>query len=126
MSFFFEVLIGGMLSGLLYSLVAIGFVLIYRASGVFNFAQGATVLFAALTFVSLLERGVPFWLSFILTLLILTLLALATERIVLRPPHQPSARHFVYGNAGFERIYRRISTTVVGHAGSRIGFGYQR
>jgi branched-chain amino acid transport system permease protein len=85
MSFFFEVLIGGMLSGLLYSLVAIGFVLIYRASGVFNFAQGATVLFAALTFVSLLERGVPFWLSFILTLLILTLLALATERIVLRP-----------------------------------------
>lgn len=85
MSFFFEVLIGGMLSGLLYSLVAIGFVLIYRASGVFNFAQGATVLFAALTFVSLLERGVPLWLSFILTLLILTLLALATERIVLRP-----------------------------------------
>lgn len=85
MSFFFEVLIGGMLSGLLYSLVAIGFVLIYRASGVFNFAQGATVLFAALTFVSLLERGVPLWLSFILTLLILTVLALATERVVLRP-----------------------------------------
>jgi branched-chain amino acid transport system permease protein len=85
MSFFFEVLIGGMLSGLLYSLVAIGFVLIYRASGVFNFAQGATVLFAALTFVSLLEHGLPFWLSFIATLLVLVLLALATERIVLRP-----------------------------------------
>jgi branched-chain amino acid transport system permease protein len=41
--------------------VAIGFVLIYKASGVFNFAQGAMVLFAALTFVSLLERGVPFF-----------------------------------------------------------------
>lgn len=85
MSFFFEVLIGGMLSGLLYSLVAIGFVLIYRASGVFNFAQGATVLFAALTFVSLLERGFPFWLAFVTTLLVLIALALATERIVLRP-----------------------------------------
>ena len=49
MSFFFEVLIGGLLSGVMYSLVALGFVLIYKASGVFNFAQGAMVFFAALT-----------------------------------------------------------------------------
>jgi branched-chain amino acid transport system permease protein len=61
MSFFFEVLLGGVLSGVMYSLIAIGFVLIYKASGVFNFAQGSMVLFAALTFVSLLERHVPFW-----------------------------------------------------------------
>ncbi len=53
MSFFFEVLIGGLLSGVMYSLVALGFVLIYKASGVFNFAQGAMVFFAALTFVGL-------------------------------------------------------------------------
>ena len=59
-SFFFEVLLGGLLAGVMYSLVAIGFVLIYKASGVFNFAQGAMVFMAALTFVSLLERGVPF------------------------------------------------------------------
>src|SRR6202162_3606165 len=57
MQFFFEVLIGGLLSGVMYSLVAIGFVLIYKASGVFNFAQGAMVFFAALTCVSLVERG---------------------------------------------------------------------
>ena len=57
--FFLEVLAGGLLSGVMYSLVAIGFVLIYKASGVLNFAQGAMVLFAALTFVSLLEYGVP-------------------------------------------------------------------
>ena len=57
MNFFFEVLIGGLLSGVMYALVAIGFVLIYKASGVFNFAQGAMVLFAALTFVSLLAAG---------------------------------------------------------------------
>ena len=59
--FFAEVLVGGLLSGVMYSLVAIGFVLIYKTSGVLNFAQGAMLLFAALTFVSLLERGVPFW-----------------------------------------------------------------
>ncbi len=50
-------LIGGLLSGVMYSLVALGFVLIYKASGVFNFAQGAMVFFAALTFVGLIEIG---------------------------------------------------------------------
>ncbi|WP_455922610.1 branched-chain amino acid ABC transporter permease [Pseudomonas putida] len=85
MQFFLEVLIGGLLAGVMYSLVAIGFVLIYKASGVFNFAQGAMVLFAALTFVSLLERGVPFWLAFVLTLASMVLLALAIEKCVLRP-----------------------------------------
>lgn len=85
MDFFFEVLIGGLLAGVMYSLIAIGFVLIYKASGVFNFAQGAMVLFAALTFVSLLERGVPFLLAFLVTLAAMILLALLIERAVLRP-----------------------------------------
>ena len=61
LQFFFEVLVGGLLSGVMYSLVAIGFVLIYKTSGVLNFAQGSLMLFAALTFVSLIERGLPFW-----------------------------------------------------------------
>ena len=56
MSFFFEVLIGGLLSGVMYALVAIGFVLIYKASGVFNFAQGAMVFFAALTCVGMVDK----------------------------------------------------------------------
>ena len=84
MSFFMEVLLGGLLAGVMYSLVAIGFVLIYKASGVFNFAQGSMVLFAALTFVSLLERGLPFWVAFVLSLLSMLLLALLLERLVLR------------------------------------------
>ncbi|MBI6869220.1 branched-chain amino acid ABC transporter permease, partial [Pseudomonas viridiflava] len=67
------------------SLVAIGFVLIYKASGVFNFAQGAMVLFAALTFVSLLERGLPFGWAFLATLASMVVLALLIERVVLRP-----------------------------------------
>lgn len=85
MEFFFEVLIGGLLAGVMYSLIAIGFVLIYKASGVFNFAQGAMVLFAALTFVSLVERGVPFWLALLITLAVMLALAVAVERVVLRP-----------------------------------------
>ncbi|WP_122532014.1 branched-chain amino acid ABC transporter permease [Pseudomonas viridiflava] len=85
MEFFVEVLIGGLLAGVMYSLVAIGFVLIYKASGVFNFAQGAMVLFAALTFVSLLERGLPFGWAFLATLASMVVLALLIERVVLRP-----------------------------------------
>ncbi|MBD9564337.1 branched-chain amino acid ABC transporter permease [Pseudomonas sp. PDM09] len=85
MEFFFEVLIGGLLAGVMYALVAIGFVLIYKASGVFNFAQGAMVLFSALTFVSLLERGAAFWLAFVISLAAMVLLAVAVERVVLRP-----------------------------------------
>lgn len=84
-SFFVEVLVGGLLSGVMYSLVAIGFVLVYKTSGVFNFAQGAMLLFAALTFVSLVEKGVPFWIAFLVTLAVMALLGIVIERTVLRP-----------------------------------------
>nr|WP_275099762.1 branched-chain amino acid ABC transporter permease [Sedimenticola hydrogenitrophicus] len=82
--FFFEVAIGGLLSGVMYSLVALGFVLIFKASGVFNFAQGAMVLFAALTLVGLNEMGLPMWLAIIATLIVMLVLAMAIERVVLR------------------------------------------
>jgi len=96
MSFFFEVLIGGLLSGVMYSLVALGFVLIYKASGVFNFAQGAMVFFAALTCVGLMELGLNFWIAFVLTLGVMIVLGLLTERIVLRPlVNQPQITLFM-------------------------------
>ena len=85
MTFFFEVLIGALLSGVMYSLVALGFVLIYKASGVFNFAQGAMVFFAALSYVGLQEKfGMPPWLAFFFALGIMVVLGVLTERIVLR------------------------------------------
>jgi branched-chain amino acid transport system permease protein len=84
-SFFIEVLVGGLLSGVMYALVAIGFVLIYKASGVFNFAQGAMLLFAALTFVSLVERGIPFAFALAITFAVMVALGIAIERTVLRP-----------------------------------------
>ncbi|MDQ3196988.1 MAG: branched-chain amino acid ABC transporter permease [Burkholderiales bacterium] len=83
--FFLEVLIGGLLAGVMYSLVALGFVLIYKASGVFNFAQGAMVFFAALTFVSLTERGLHMALALVITLAVMVALGVAIERVVLRP-----------------------------------------
>jgi branched-chain amino acid transport system permease protein len=94
--FFIEVLAGGLLAGVMYALVALGFVLIYKASGVFNFAQGAMVFFAALTFVSLVERGWNFWLALVVTLAVMVVLGLATERVVLRPlVNQPQITLFM-------------------------------
>jgi branched-chain amino acid transport system permease protein len=97
MQFFFEVLIGGLLAGVMYSLVALGFVLIYKASGVFNFAQGALVFFAALVFVTLQEKlAVSFWLAFALTLAVMVLVGVLTERVVLRPlVNQPQISLFM-------------------------------
>lgn len=91
--FAIEVITSGLLSGIMYSLVALGFALIFKASGIFNFAQGAFVLFAALTFVSLLEMalgaGWNWGLAFVLCLLAalagMIAYGIAVERIVLRP-----------------------------------------
>jgi len=96
MTFFFEVLIGGLLSGVMYSLVALGFVLIYKASGVFNFAQGAMVYFAALTFAGIADMGAPLPLAFIGAFAAMALLGIVTERVVLRPlVNQPQITLFM-------------------------------
>jgi branched-chain amino acid transport system permease protein len=84
-AFLVEVLLGGVATGLMYSLVALGFVLIFKASGVFNFAQGVMVLFAALTLVGLMERGVPVAVALIVTMAVMVGLAFLIERVVLRP-----------------------------------------
>jgi branched-chain amino acid transport system permease protein len=113
-SFFFEVLLGGLLAGVMYSLVAIGFVLIYKASGVFNFAQGAMVFFAALTFVSLVERGVPFALALVITLAVMILLGIAIEKVVLRPlVNQPPITLFM-ATIGLTFVLEGLSQIVWG------------
>ena len=93
MGFFLETLFGGLMVGMLYSLIAIGFVLIYKASGVFNFAQGAMVLLAGLALVRALDlmvaKGFPFWAAVIIGLAfaaaIMSLTAWLVERFVLGP-----------------------------------------
>jgi branched-chain amino acid transport system permease protein len=75
----------GLVAGILYALIALGFVLIFKASGVFNFAQGIMVVFAALTLVGLHEHGVPAFLALGLTVVVMFILAFGVERLVLRP-----------------------------------------
>jgi len=113
-SFFIEVLAGGLLAGVMYSLVALGFVLIYKASGVFNFAQGSMVFFAALTFVSLTERGWNFWLAFAVTLAVMVALGIITERVVLRPlVNQPPITLFM-ATIGLTFVLEGLSQLVWG------------
>lgn len=86
MIFFIEVVLSGLMAGVMYSLVALGFVLIFKASGIFNFAQGVMALFAALTLVGLMEKfGMPIWLAIIGTIVVMIALAWAIERFMLRP-----------------------------------------
>ncbi|MGE0676236.1 branched-chain amino acid ABC transporter permease [Pseudolabrys sp.] len=75
----------GLVGGVLYALIALGFVLIFKASGVFNFAQGIMVVFAALTLVGLHDKGVPAYVALVLTIVVMFLLAYGVERVMLRP-----------------------------------------
>ncbi|MGR3514952.1 MAG: branched-chain amino acid ABC transporter permease [Paracoccaceae bacterium] len=83
--FLLQVLWEGLVSGVLYALIALGFVLIFRSSRIFNFAQGIMVVFAALTLVGLHTMGVPAWIAFAMTLGVMFALAWSIERVVLRP-----------------------------------------
>ena len=82
---FVQTIWDGFVTGVLYALIALGFVLIFKASGVFNFAQGIMVVFAALTLVGLYEMGLPAPLAVLVTLGVMFVLAVAIERVVLRP-----------------------------------------
>jgi len=85
MSKVLETVIAGLGNGFLYALVAIGFVIIFKSSSVFNYAQGAMVFFAALNFAGMLKIGIPWYIAGAVSLLIMVVLAMAVERVVLRP-----------------------------------------
>ncbi len=122
---FLEVLIVGLLSGVMYSLVALGFVLIYKASSVFNFAQGAMVFFAALTFVGFIELGAPFWLSLALTVGTMILLGMATEKFVLRPLVNQHEITLLMATIGLTFVIEGLAQLVWGVDVRRIDLGIQ-
>ena len=114
MAFFVEVLVSGLLAGFMYSLVALGFVLIYKASGVFNFAQGAMVFAAATTYAGLVGLGWSGWLAFAASLGVMVVFALATERFVLRPlVNQPQISLFM-ATIGLTFVLEGLSQSVWG------------
>ncbi|MBW3095794.1 branched-chain amino acid ABC transporter permease [Pseudohoeflea coraliihabitans] len=83
--FLLQVVWEGFVAGILYALIALGFVLIYKASGVFNFAQGIMVVFAGLSLVGLHEMGVPALLALIMAIGVMAILAICIEKFVMRP-----------------------------------------
>lgn len=123
MAFFLETLIGGLLAGVMYSLVAIGFVLIYKASGVFNFAQGAMVLFAALTFVTLREAGYAFASSLLITLVIVVAGAIVIERLVLRPLINQSDLTLFMATLGLSYVIEGLAQLLMGASVHELNLG---
>ena len=87
MTFFLEVLVTGLMVGIMYSLVALGFVLIFKASEVFNMAQGAMSLFAGLALVGFLDQylHLPLWLALLATVAVMTIWAYVVVFVVLKP-----------------------------------------
>jgi branched-chain amino acid transport system permease protein len=123
MSFFFETLVGGLLAGVMYSLVAIGFVLIYKASGVFNFAQGSMVLFAALTFVTLREADWGFAAALLVTLVVIVLGAIAIERFVLRSLVNQSDLTLFMATLGLSFVIEGLAQLLMGASVHELNLG---
>jgi branched-chain amino acid transport system permease protein len=125
MEYFLETLIGGLLAGVMYALVAIGFVLIYKASGVFNFAQGSMVLLAALTFVSIREQGVAFWLALLITLAVMIVVAIVIERTVLRPLVGRSPMTIFMATLGLSFVVEGLAQAVMGASAHELDLGIE-
>jgi branched-chain amino acid transport system permease protein len=124
MGFFLETLMGGLMTGMLYSLVALGFVLIYKASGVFNFAQGAMVLLAALAMARFAE-WVPKWtglnnmivtnlIAFVLAAIVMWIVALIIEKLVLRHLVNQDGATLLMATLGITYFMEGMGQTIFG------------
>jgi branched-chain amino acid transport system permease protein len=125
LGFWLEVLLGGLMAGVLYSLVALGFVLIFKASGVFNFAQGAMVLFAALAVARLAEK-MPLWAAILIAVAIMVALAFVIERLVLRPLVNQEAVALLMATLGLAYFLDGFGQTVWGSDIYSIDLGIAR
>ena len=121
--FFMEVVISGLLTGVMYSLVALGFVLIFKASGIFNYAQGTMVLFAALTLVGLMEKGMPVWLAMVCTIGVMVILAIPVERFVLRKLVNQDLIILFMATIGLNFVLEGLGETLWGSNVKRLDIG---
>jgi branched-chain amino acid transport system permease protein len=133
MAFFIETLLGGLMAGMLYSLVALGFVLIYKASGVFNFSQGAMVLFAALAMARFSE-WIPAWTgitspvmanvaAFLLAGAVMFVVAWLIERLVLRHLVNQEGTTLLMATLGIGYFLDGIGQTIFGSNIYKIDIG---
>ena len=122
--FFMEVLVGGLLAGTMYSLVALGFVLIFKASATFNFSQGAMVFFSVLAFVGFMQDfNIPFVLAFILAALLMVVVGLCTERFVLRPLMNASEDTVLMATIGLGYVLEGLAQAAWGVEVRRLDLG---
>jgi branched-chain amino acid transport system permease protein len=112
-----------LLAGTMYSLVALGFVLIYKASSTFNFAQGAMVFFAVLSFVGFMEFGIPFAVAFVMTVLLMIAVGYATERLVLQPLMNQSEDTLLMATIGLAFVLQGLAQAVWGVEVRRLDLG---
>ncbi len=133
MAFFLETLLGGLMAGMLYSLVALGFVLIFKASGVFNFAQGAMVLFAALA-MARFATWIPAWTgienpivanvaAFIIASIIMFVVAWAIEKLVLRHLVNQEGTTLLMATLGISYFLDGLGQTIFGSDIYKIDIG---
>ena len=133
MAFFLETLFGGLMAGMLYALVALGFVLIFKASGVFNFAQGAMVLFAALAMARFAE-WIPQWTGienkifanvagFVLAAGVMFISAWLIERLVLRHLVNQDAATLLMATLGITYFMEGVGQTLFGSEIYKIDIG---
>ena len=133
MAFFLETLLGGLMAGMLYSLVALGFVLIFKASGVFNFAQGAMVLFAALA-MARFATWIPAWTgidnpivaniaAFIIASMIMYVVAWLIEKLVLRHLVNQEGTTLLMATLGISYFLDGLGQTIFGSAIYKIDIG---
>ena len=133
MAFFLETLLGGLMAGMLYSLVALGFVLIFKASGVFNFAQGAMVLFGALSMARFSE-WIPLWtgvdslwlanvLAFAMAAVVMFAVAWAVEYLVLRHLVNQEGATLLMATLGIAYVLEGLGQTLFGSSIYKIDIG---
>jgi len=133
MAFFLETLLGGLMAGMLYSLVALGFVLIFKASGVFNFAQGAMVLFGALSMARFSE-WIPQWtgvdsllmanvLAFAMAAVVMFVVAWAVEYLVLRHLVNQEGATLLMATLGIAYFLEGLGQTLFGSSIYKIDIG---
>ena len=121
--FFIEVVVAGLLAGTMYSLVALGFVLIYKASSTFNFAQGAMVFFAVLSFVGFMELGIPFVLAFFVTIGLMVVVGFCTQRLVLQPLMNESEDTVLMATIGLGFVLEGLAQAAWGVEVRRLDLG---
>jgi len=113
--FFLQLLVQGLAVGSVYSLVALGFVLIYKASGVINFAQGEFLMLGAYLCLSfLVQANLPLWAALALTIVVMALVALVLERLVLRPLIGEPVISIIMATIGLALVFKAATAVAWG------------